>query len=64
LYIQNYGVKPGGSFNVIICLGNGGSNYGGKVIYAVNKEEAYAIMGTWTIDSINKPVYKIENYLP
>ncbi|MFZ4402451.1 MAG: DUF4932 domain-containing protein [Bacteroidales bacterium] len=63
-YSQYYGVKPGGSFNVIISMGNGGGNYGGKVVYPDNKEEAFAIMGTWDIDSSNKPVYKIENNLP
>jgi len=63
-YNQYYGTKPEGSFNVIICPASGGSNYGGKVVFADKKEDSYAIMGTWTIDANNKPVYKIENYLP
>lgn len=63
-FYEYYGLKPVGSFNIIISIGNGGGNYGGKLIYADNKEEAFAIMGTWDIDSTNKPVYKIENYLP
>ncbi|MEA4918426.1 DUF4932 domain-containing protein [Proteiniphilum sp.] len=63
-YNQYYGINPNGSFNVIIGLGNGGSNYGGKVIYPDKKEDVYAIMGTWIVDSTNLPVYKNENYFP
>jgi hypothetical protein len=63
-YNQYYGIKPDGSFNVIICLGNGGSNYGGKIIYEDKSEDAYAIMGTWTIDNSNKPYYVTTGYLP
>jgi hypothetical protein len=63
-YNQYYGLMPNGSFNVIICLGNGGSNYGGKVVFEDSSEDAFAIMGTWSIDSTDKPFYKTPNYLP
>lgn len=63
-YNQYYGIKPNGSFNVIICLGNGGNNYGGKIVFEDNREDAFAIMGTWSIDSTNKPFYNTPNYLP
>ena len=63
-YNQYYGIKPNGSFNIIICLGNGGSNYGGKIVFNDNREDAFAIMGTWSIDSSNTPFYKTPNYLP
>ncbi len=59
-----YGVKPEGSYHVIISLGNGGSSYGGKVIYSDAREESYSILGTWVIDSTDLPVYSAENYLP
>lgn len=63
-YEQYYGAKPDGSFNIIIGLGLGGGNYGPKVIYPDGREDSYAIMGTWSVDSTNIPVYKADNYLP
>jgi hypothetical protein len=63
-YYSYFGIKPNGSFNVIIGLGNGGSSYGGKVVYPDKKEEVYAIMGTWIVDSTNMPIYNVRNYLP
>lgn len=59
-----YGVEPGASFHVIISLGNGGSSYGGKIIYPGGEEEAYSILGTWNIDRKNLPIYPVDNYLP
>ena len=61
---QYYGVQPEGSQNIIIGLGLGGGNYGPKVKYPDGKEDTYAIMGTWLIDSTNNPFYKVENCLP
>lgn len=63
-YNQYYGVQPEGSLNIIIGLGLGGGNYGPKLIYPDGKEEIYAIMGTSSIDSTNKPFYTVDNYLP
>ena len=63
-YRQYYGVDPEGSRNIIIGLGLGGGNYGTKVEYPDGKEDTYAIMGTWSIDSLNKPVYTVDDNLP
>jgi|WetSurMetagenome_2_1015567.scaffolds.fasta_scaffold40366_3 hypothetical protein len=63
-YDQYYGTQPDGSLNVIIGLGLGGGNFGPKVKLPDGKEDSYAIMGTWSIDSTNKPVYTVGNYLP
>jgi len=63
-YKQYYGQQPEGSLNVIIGLGNGGGNYGPKVIFADGKEDDYAIMGTWSVDSLGKPMYSASGYLP
>lgn len=63
-YNQYYGVQPEGSLNTIIGLGLGGGNYGPKLRYPDGKEDSYAIMGTWFIDSTDKPVYTIDNCLP
>jgi hypothetical protein len=63
-YKQYYGAEPEGSLNTIIGLGLGGGNYGPKLKYPNGKEDTYAIMGTWYIDSINKPFYQVDNCLP
>ncbi len=63
-YKQYYGEQPEGSLNIIIGLGLGGGNYGPKVVYPNGSEALYAIMGTWSIDSNNKPSYTVENCLP
>ncbi|MCX6285886.1 MAG: DUF4932 domain-containing protein [Bacteroidetes bacterium] len=63
-YNQYYGVQPEGSLNIIIGMGLGGSNFGPKVKYPDGKEDTYAIMGTWSIDSTNKPLYTVDDYLP
>jgi hypothetical protein len=63
-YNGYYGAQPEGSQNTIIGLGLGGGNYGPKLKYPDGKEDTYAIMGTWTIDSTDKPCYAVENCLP
>jgi hypothetical protein len=63
-YNHYYGGQPQGSLNVIIGLGIGGGNYGPKVVYPDGKEDMYAVMGTWFIDSANKPLYTVANCLP
>lgn len=63
-YNRYYGTRPDGSFNIIIGLGLGGGNYGPKVKYPDGREDSYAIMGTWSIDSTDKPVYLVDNNLP
>jgi len=61
---QYYGMQPEGSQNIIIGLGLGGGNYGPKLKYTDGKEDTYAIMGTWFIDSTQNPVYSVDNCLP
>ena len=63
-YNQYYGEQPDGSLNIIIGLGLGGGNYGPKLKYPDGKEDTYAIMGTWSIDSTNKPSYSVGDNLP
>jgi len=52
-----YGVKSGGRFNLILGIGNGGGNYGPKVVYPDGGEDLYAVMGTWIIDQGGIPNY-------
>ena len=61
---QYYGIKPGGSYHVIIGLGNGAPSYGGKIIYSDSTEEVYSILGTWVIDSTDIPIFEMDKYLP
>ncbi len=61
---QYYGEQPDGSQNIIIGLGLGGGNYGPKLKYPDGREDTYAIMGTWNIDVMGLPVYKVEDCLP
>jgi hypothetical protein len=63
-YKQFYGTLPTGKFHVVIGVGNGGGNYGPKVTLPNGKEEIYAIMGTWAVDSTNNPVYNEKAVLP
>ena len=63
-YKSYYGTEPKGSFNIIPGLGNGGGNYGVKVVFPDGKEAMYAIMQTSVIDSTNIPVYDVSFNLP
>lgn len=63
-YKQYYGKMPNGIFNIVIGLGNGGGNYGPKIKLANSKEEIYAIMGTWSVDSVGQPKYNLKDYFP
>ncbi len=62
-FIRFYGTKPSGKLKIIIGLGNGGCNYGPKVINPDKTEDCYAVMGTWSFDSLGKPQYSAEDYL-
>jgi hypothetical protein len=63
-YKTFYGKAPEGAFNVVIGLGNGGGNYGPKVVLPDGHEEIYAIMGTWATDRAGGPVYPEKDVLP
>ncbi len=63
-YLDFYGEKPKGEFVIVIGLGNGGGNYGPKIIYPDGRESVYAIMGTWSVDSTGLPTYKVNSYFP
>lgn len=63
-YNQYYGVQPKGSLNIILGLGNGGGNYGPKVILPDGQEDSYAIIGTWPLDSLGEPEYNVNDNLP
>lgn len=62
-YASFYGEEPKGEFRIINGLGNGGANYGPHI--TVNdKEIVYAIMGTWSVDSLGAPMYRVDDYFP
>ncbi len=63
-YYKYYGIKPRGSFNIIIALGNGGANYGPKVIFPDGSEKLYAIMGAWKFNRDGSPSFNDRDYLP
>lgn len=63
-YYKYYGKAPKEKFNVIVGLGNGGGNYGSKIVFPDKRESIYAIMGSWSFDSTGTPEYKPDNYLP
>lgn len=63
-YKEFYGENHNQEFTIINGLSNGGCNYGVKTKNAEGKELIYAIMGTWTTDSLNLPVYRKEEYFP
>jgi len=62
-YYKYYGIKPRGRFNIVIGLGNGGANYGPKVIFPDGKEELYAIMGAWKFNNAGAPSFNDRDYL-
>jgi hypothetical protein len=63
-YPAYYGIPPRGSFDIVLGLGNGGANYGPKVVYPDGREESYAVMGCWKFDNDGKPSFDDADYLP
>ena len=63
-YPAFYGAAPRGEFLIVNGLGNGGGNYGPKVIHPDGRESIYAIMGTWSVDSLGLPDYNQDSYFP
>ncbi len=62
-YSQFYGEDPKDEFRIVNGLGNGGGNFGPSLIKGDSKV-AYAIMGTWSVDSLGVPNYPVEAYFP
>jgi hypothetical protein len=60
-YKRFYGEVPSGSFNLYLGLLNGGGNFGPKVIHPDGKEDLYAIIGVWQMDSQGLPKFDDEN---
>lgn len=63
-YQKFYGEKPKGEFVIVNGLGNGSNNYGPKIKLANDKELIYAIMGTWSVDSLGLAKFKMDSYFP
>ena len=63
-YSSFYGKEPTEKFIVINGLVNGGSNYGVSFSPTAGKKEVYAIMGAWSMDSVGKPTFAINEYFP
>ncbi len=63
-YLNFYGEKPKSEFVIVLGLGNGGGNFGSKIIYPDGRESVYAIMGTWSANSLGLPAYKVSQYFP
>lgn len=62
-YQKFYGQKSKGEFRIVNGLGNGGGNYGPSITIN-DKEFIYAIMGTWSVDSLGMPQYEVDDYFP
>ncbi|MGL5891457.1 MAG: DUF4932 domain-containing protein, partial [Bacteroidia bacterium] len=63
-YKSFYGKEPNEKFVIIIGLGNGNGNYGPNLIYPQGNREVYAIMGTWSTDSLGKVNFPFDKYFP
>ncbi|MDR3652756.1 MAG: DUF4932 domain-containing protein [Paludibacter sp.] len=63
-YEKFYGKKLNENFLIINSLANGGSNYGLHIESESGNKTVYAIIGTWTVDSVGLPSYDINNYFP
>ena len=63
-YSRFYGNSPTQVFNVLVAVGNGGSNFGPHLRVGNGSETVYAIMGTWATDSTGEAHYTTADYLP
>jgi len=63
-YHQYYGIQPKEKFTIVIGCGNGGANYGPSTTSPQEGKQIYAIMGSWSFDKDNNPIFKEEDYLP
>lgn len=63
-YSSFYGEEPKEKFIVINGLGNGGGNYGVNFAPADGEKEVFAIMGTWSVDSVGISTFALNAYFP
>jgi len=63
-YSRFYGKEPAEKFLIVNGLGNGGGNFGAAMNIPKGKKELYAIMGTWSVDSMGMPNFSKQDYLP
>ncbi|UAY57008.1 DUF4932 domain-containing protein [Arachidicoccus terrestris] len=63
-YFKYYGTKRPRHFNIIIGCANGGQNYGAETNSKEGGKQLYAIQGSWTFDTLGKPVFPADKYFP
>ncbi|MDR1592882.1 MAG: DUF4932 domain-containing protein [Prevotellaceae bacterium] len=63
-YTTFYGKEPTEKFIIVNGLGNGGGNYGTSITFSNGKREVYAIMGTWSVDSLGMTKFDLNDYFP
>jgi hypothetical protein len=63
-YKSFYGNEPKEKFVIVNGLGNGGGNYGSAIVFKNGKREVYAIMGTWSVDSLGMAKFSLKDYFP
>ena len=63
-YKTFYGKEPKEKFVIVNGLGNGGGNYGPDIVFKNGTREVYAIMGTWSVDSLGMAKFDLNDYFP
>jgi hypothetical protein len=63
-YSKFYGKEPNEEFIIVNGLGNGGGNYGPSIQFSNGKRKVYAVMGTWTTDSLGMATFAVKDYFP
>jgi hypothetical protein len=63
-YKRFYGRTPKTTFHVVLGMGNGGGNFGPRVVYPGGREDVYAIEGVDSVDASGTPVFPEDWYLP
>ena len=63
-YQRFYGRAPKTTFHVVLGMGNGGGNYGPRVVFPGAREDAYAIEGVDSVDASGNPFFEEDWFLP
>ena len=63
-YYRYYGKSPSESFNIIIGLGNGGTNFGPSIDLPDGSRKVYAIVGADSFDETGTPIFPSDAYMP